>query len=240
MKIILLILLVIYIVIFAFVAIAAIFKVTGLLIFICIILLIVLTITLMYISIYFKNKSNYKKLIDLNIKNKEKLITSQIRITNIARVFPYLNTLTKQTLVMIFMIIGDLENARKSFNSIKVKKIKDKSTLLSYFMLALELAFYENDLAEFTKYSYSFNKVTESNKEIYEFENNYLNLIRIRHNDKTVDLNKTYDYFLKITKENKYDELFLLYVSKLTNKELTEEQTKKYKELGVNTYFNNL
>lgn len=237
MKTLLLVMFAIYTVIIGSIIIGYVFHVQGLLIALITILSVVLLINIFYITIFFINKKQEKNINNLNLKKTNKVLSTLLKLS---KFFPYLKSKVSLNLVYSYLITNEIEDAKQVLNKIKVKKIKDKQTLIDYFVVGVELSFFDNSFVIYEKYSNAFKTVTNANVDITLFLNNYLDLIKLNHNDKQVDKTKVYDYFLKITKDTKFDKLFLLYVKKITiNEEYTLEDEQTFSTLSKGTFFEN-
>ncbi len=235
MKTLLLVMFAIYTVIIGSIIIGYVFHVQGLLIALITILSVVLLINIFYITIFFINKKQEKNINNLNLKKTNNVLNTLLKLS---KFFPYLKSKVSLNLVCSYLITNKIEDAKQILNKIKVKKIKDKQTLIDYFVVGVELSFFDNSFVIYEKYSNAFKTVTNASVDITLFLNNYLDLIKLNHNDKQVDKIKVYDYFLKITKDTKFDKLFLLYVKKITiNEEYTSEDEQTFNTLSKGTFF---
>ena len=235
MKSLLLVMFAIYTVIIGSIIIGYVFHVQGLLIALITILSVVLLINIFYITIFFINKKQEKNINNLNLKKTNNVLNTLLKLS---KFFPYLKSKVSLNLVCSYLITNKIEDAKQILNKIKVKKIKDKQTLIDYFVVGVELSFFDNSFVIYEKYSNAFKTVTNASVDITLFLNNYLDLIKLNHNDKQVDKIKVYDYFLKITKDTKFDKLFLLYVKKITiNEEYTSEDEQTFNTLSKGTFF---
>ena len=235
MKTLLLVMFAIYTVIIGSIIIGYVFHVQGLLIALITILSVVLLINIFYITIFFINKKQEKNINNLNLKKTNNVLNTLLKLS---KFFPYLKSKVSLNLVCSYLITNKIEDAKQILNKIKVKKIKDKQTLIDYFVVGVELSFFDNSFVIYEKYSNAFKTVTNASVDITLFLNNYLDLIKLNHNDKQVDKIKVYDYFLKITKDTKFDKLFLLYMKKITiNEEYTSEDEQTFNTLSKGTFF---